>query len=145
MQGALRKKQYHCFFHEAPNISRINHFDTYILGKRWETEIKSRESAHFTFQKYYISGAPQTKQYHCFFSESPNIFRKIDFCRCPLDLLQSIQRKKTAIKILYILDLLHTSCSTKEAMKLLPWQNIWNLKKKMILRNKLSVKRGKFK
>ena len=130
MQGALRKKQYHCFFHEAPNISRINHFDTYILGKRWETEIKSRESAHFTFQKYYISGAPQTKQYHCFFSESPNIFRKIDFCRCPLDLLQSIQRKKTAIKILYILDLLHTSCSTREAIKLLPWRNIWNLKKK---------------
>ena len=68
--------------------------------------------------------APQMKQLHCFFRRAPKICRKIDFCRCPLDLLQSIQIKKTGVKTFYILELLHEKCSKKEAMKLLPLRNI---------------------
>ena len=53
-QGAPQKKQCHCFSHRAPKMSRINHFNTYILGHCWETKIKSLESGQFTFSKYYI-------------------------------------------------------------------------------------------
>ena len=33
IQGAPQKNRYHCFFREATKISRINAFNTYILGK----------------------------------------------------------------------------------------------------------------
>ena len=39
VQGAPRKKQYHCFFHGAPEISRKINFHTYTLGQLWQIKI----------------------------------------------------------------------------------------------------------
>ena len=47
-----------------------------------------------------------------------------------LKLLVSNQNKKTKIMILYLLKILHTGCSTKEAITLLPSQSTWNFKRK---------------
>ena len=40
---------------------------------------KKLESGHYTFWKCCKQGAPQRKQYHFFFPETPKISRKIDF------------------------------------------------------------------
>ena len=49
------------------------------------------------------------------------------------------QNKKTRIRTLYILKLLHTGCSTKEAIRLLPFQSTWNFKKSRLLQMHLGL------
>ena len=40
MQGIPRTKQQNCFLRGAPEISRINDFNTYTLGNEWQIKIK---------------------------------------------------------------------------------------------------------
>ena len=59
IQGTPRKKQYHCFFCEAPKVSRKIDFYTCTLDF---FKIKKLESGHYTFWNCYIQGAPRKKQ-----------------------------------------------------------------------------------
>ena len=56
-----------------------------------------------------------------------------------------VNSKKTGITTLYNLKWLHTESSTKEAIKLLPLQSTWDLKKKLTFKYALSVKTCKLK
>ena len=47
--GCSTKEAVSLFFRGTPKISRINPFDTYILGKCSQIKIKQLESSHFTF------------------------------------------------------------------------------------------------
>ena len=83
LQGAPRKKQYHCFFRGAPKISRINNFYTYTLGtiryysKSKKIKIKKKsKTGHYSFLKSYIQGALRKKQYYCFFRGALKISEK---------------------------------------------------------------------
>ena len=44
-------------FAEHPELSKINEFYTFSLGKKWQIKIRQLESGHYTFLKCYIQGA----------------------------------------------------------------------------------------
>ena len=99
---------------------------TYLLCiNSGQSKLKKTISGHGTFEKCYIQCAPQKKQYHCFFREAPKISRKID-----LGLVLANLIKKSRIRTLCILKLLHTECYTQEAITLFPSRSTSNFKKK---------------
>ena len=74
---------------------------------------QNKKSGQYTVRYCYIQGAPQKKQYHCFFREAPTIFLKIEFYSCNLNKTVAMQIKKTRIRRPYILKILSKGCSTQ--------------------------------
>ena len=74
-----KRKNITVSFVEHREISKINRFYTYTSGEQKQIKVKQLELGQCTFWKCYIQGAPQKKQYHCSFLETPKISRKYDF------------------------------------------------------------------
>ena len=126
IQDAPRKKQYHCFFHGAPKIPRINDFYTYTLGKLWQIKIKKLKSGHYTFWKCYIEVAPWRKHITASLTERLK-FNKNWLLHMHFGLIVANYNKKTRIRTLYILKLL------LEVMKQLPSRSTRNYKNRWLL------------
>ena len=115
--------------HEGSNITAL--FAEYLKFQEkmifahsfWVNSEKSKATQlkleHYTFWNCYIKGAPLTEQYHSSFRGAPTISRINDFYRSILGGYWGIKIRKNRIWTLYILELLHTGCSTKDAMTLL--------------------------
>ena len=79
---------------------------------------KQLELGHYMFSNCYIHGAPRTEQYHSSFPGAPKISRKIEFYIFTSGEARK-NMNKTIIRTLYILKMLYTGCSMKEAILLL--------------------------
>ena len=129
MQGAPRKKEYHCSFHIAPKKIKKNwilQIDFWVNNAK---KTNKKKLGHYTYCNLYMQGAPRKKQYHCFFRGTPKTSGRNDFFSSILGAKWHKTGKVELVSRLCILKLTCTGCSTKVAKSLLHSRSTENCSK----------------
>ena len=97
-----KTKQYHCYFHIAPNNFKkkwLLQIDFWVKNAKKK---KKKKLGHYTFCNFYMQGAPRKKQYHCFFCGAPKTSGRNDFFRSILgETLQKTDQVELADYVLW--------------------------------------------
>ena len=105
-QSAPPKKQYYFLLEHLKFLEKMRFIHT-LWVKSGKPLMKQLKSGHYTFRKYYKQG------------DQRKYFKKEWLLQMHFGLIVENQNKKTRIKTLNILKLLHTGCSKTEAVSLL--------------------------
>ena len=127
------RRNFTAFFRGAREISRINAFFIRILGKCCKIKIKTTRIRTLYILELLRTGCSTKKAIKLLPSRSTWNLKDSRLLQMHFGLIVANKNKKTSIRTLYILKMLHTRCSTKEAIKLLPSRSTLNFKNKWLL------------